>query len=217
MSKKKGKRVQEIDNSPVFRIITLGDSGVGKTSIINRYVKNIFNDNNPSTVGVSFAIKELYINKQKIRLKLIDTCGQERYKALTNAYLKNTDACFFIFALNDRDSFDNIKMWMDLFYQNHKINEIPSILIGNKSDLESDIEDNIINEFAQNTNIEFIKTSAKEKININEVMEKLAKILYKKSNFSDKQNINNIMISEKNPKKKKKCMSWIGGFLRDDN
>ena len=83
MSKKKGKRVQEIDNSPVFRIITLGDSGVGKTSIINRYVKNIFNDNNPSTVGVSFAIKELYINKQKIRLKLIDTCGQERYKALT--------------------------------------------------------------------------------------------------------------------------------------
>ena len=167
MSKKKGKRVQEIDNSPVFRIITLGDSGVGKTSIINRYVKNIFNDNNPSTVGVSFAIKELYINKQKIRLKLIDTCGQERYKALTNAYLKNTDVCFFIFALNDRDSFDNIKMWMDLFYQNHKINEIPSILIGNKSDLESDIEDNIINEFAQNTNIEFIKTSAKEKININ--------------------------------------------------
>ena len=79
-------------------------------------------------------------------------------KRLANAYLKNTDACFFIFALNDRDSFDNIKMWMDLFYENHKINEIPAILIGNKSDLESDIEDNIINEFAQNTNIEFIKT-----------------------------------------------------------
>ena len=72
----------------MFKIITLGDSGVGKTSIINRYVKNIFNENNASTVGMSSVIKQLKINKkQKFTLKLMDTCGQEKYRSLAFIYL----------------------------------------------------------------------------------------------------------------------------------
>ena len=215
MSKNKGKKEQESDDSLIFKIITLGDSGVGKTSIINRYANNTFDNNTSSTLGINFVIKDLYFNQQKVRLKLIDTCGQEKYRALAKAYFKNTDACFFIFALNDKDSFYNIKEWMDLFDENNNIKDIPILLLGNKNDLKSEIEDDIINEFVKSKIIKYIKTSAKDKININEAMEELSRMLYQKSNFSDKQNINNIIISQQKPKKKKKCMSWISGFLRD--
>ena len=170
-------------DSLMFKIITLGDSGVGKTSIINRYTKDIFYDNNSSTLGINQIIKEIYINEQKVQIKLIDTCGQEKYRSLAKAYLKNTDACFFIFALNDKDSFDNIKIWMNLFNENQNINEIPHILLGNKSDLKEQIEKSLIDEFANNNNIKYIKTSTKDKTNINEAVEDLCKLVYKKNIF----------------------------------
>ena len=92
----------------IYQIITLGDSGVGKISIINRYVNDVFNENNVSTVGLNFVIKELFFNKkQKVSLKLMDTCGQEKYRSLTRSFLQNADAILFIFALNDKDSFHN--------------------------------------------------------------------------------------------------------------
>jgi len=94
--KKKGNEEngENDENTITFIIITLGDSGVGKTSIINRYINNEFNDNNPSTIGMNFSFKKLYINKQKIKLKLMDTCGQEKYRSLTKTYLKNADFSF---------------------------------------------------------------------------------------------------------------------------
>ena len=188
-----------------FKIITLGDSGVGKTSIINRYIKNVFDDCITSTLGVSFAIKEVLVNKkEKVRLKLIDTCGQEKYQALTSSYLKNADAVLFIFALNDKESFDNIKKWMDLFYEKSIINEKPQMLLGNKSDLPYEINENLINEFVNNNNIKYIKTSAKNKININESIEEMGKILYQKYNHS-KSRQSKIIISYKEQKKKYDC------------
>ena len=219
MSKKKEKNAKKEEkeekdqNSLTFKIITLGDSGVGKTSIINRYVNNKFSDNTYSTVGVNFSIKELYFNEQKINLKLIDTCGQEKYQSLTKAYLKNTDACFFIFALNDKESFENIKNWMVLFNEQHNIKDIPVMLLGNKSDLKNEIDDNLINEFVKSNNIKYLETSAKEKKNINESMEELGKMLYQKHNGSDKQHHKEIIISNKKPKKKKNCNTWINDFL----
>jgi len=210
MSKKEDQNVQGVNKPLMFRIITLGNSGVGKTSIINRYTKNVFNDNNSSTIGINFFIKELYINKKKVEIKLIDTCGQEKYQALSKAYLKNTDACFFVFALNDKDSFDDIKKWMALFNQNQNINDIPHILLGNKSDLKPEVEESIIDEFVNKEKIRYIKTSAKKNENINEAMEELCKLIFQKKNFSNTQSINNIIISDKKTKKKKKkCLSWF--------
>ncbi len=213
MKGKKAKKEEKDDNSLTFKIITLGDSGVGKTSIINRYVNNIFSDNTSSTVGVNFSIKELYFNQQKINLKLIDTCGQEKYQSLTKAYLKNTDACFFIFAFNDKESFENIKQWMALFNDHNSIKDIPIMLLGNKSDLQKEIDDDLINEFVKSNKINYLETSAKDAKNINESMEELGKMLYLKHNGSDKGHHNKIIITYKKPKKKKNCNSWINDFL----
>ena len=201
----KNKNDKKKDDNLIFRIITLGDSGVGKTSIINRYVNNIFNENTSSTVGLNQAIKDVFFNKkEKVSLKLIDTCGQEKFKALTKSYLKNTDAVLFVFAFNDKDSFNNIKDWMNLFYENNKIKEKPQMLLGNKSDLKSEIDENLINDFVQSNKIRYIKTSAKDKININESIEEMGKILYQKYDPSKGQ-LNNIVISYKESKKKHNC------------
>ena len=201
----KNKNDKKKDGNLIFRIITLGDSGVGKTSIINRYVNNIFNENTSSTVGLNQAIKDVFFNKkEKVSLKLIDTCGQEKFKALTKSYLKNTDAVLFVFAFNDKDSFNNIKDWMNLFYENNKIKEKPQMLLGNKSDLKSEIDENLINDFVQSNKIRYIKTSAKDKININESIEEMGKILYQKYDPSKGQ-LNNIVISYKESKKKHNC------------
>ena len=117
-----------------FKIITLGDSGVGKTSIIKRFCENKFDDNNQSTIGISFTNKEIIVNKKdKIKLKLIDTCGQEKYRALSTVYFKNTDIVLFIFSMNDQESFDTIKYWMELFKNNNnKEEDIPKYLVGTK-------------------------------------------------------------------------------------
>ena len=88
------------ENADTMRVITLGESGVGKTSIIRRYIHNIFDENNLSTIGLNFSFKEVKLkNGKSINIKLIDTAGQEKYKALAKSYFKNVDAVLFVFML----------------------------------------------------------------------------------------------------------------------
>ena len=102
-----------------FKIITLGESGVGKTSILRRYVYNLYDDNSISTIGLSFVFKEITLkNNEKVQLKLIDTGGQEKYRALAKSYFKNADGVFFVYAIDNEDSFNNIKDWIELFNEN---------------------------------------------------------------------------------------------------
>ena len=207
VSKKKEKiKIKDVDFIE-FKIITLGDSGVGKTSIIKRFYDNSFNSNNASTIGMNCVVKDLYFNKQKVSLKLVDTCGQERYRALTKSYLKNVNAVFFVFAFNDKDSFDNINEWMEFFKENYRINEIPHILLGNKCDLNGEIDENIIDEYVKTNKLKYIKTSAKDNINIKDSFEELVRMLYQKDKPSNKQE-NKFLISYKQPKRKH-CMQCI--------
>ena len=156
-----------------FKVITLGDSGVGKTSIIRRYANNIFDESILSTVGVGFAFKEIELqNKKKIKLKLIDTAGQEKFKSLAKSYFKNVDGVLFVYSFEIPESFENLKEWIQLFNSNHNGKSgIPMFLIGNKSDLEekNEIEKNyklvieFLNEFKD---LKYYKTSAKDNISI---------------------------------------------------
>ena len=121
-----------------MRVIFLGDSGTGKTSIINRFINNKFDENLSSTPGINLSIKEIKIKDgNTITLKLLDTCGQEKYRALAKSYFRNADAVIFVFSINDKESFENIKNWINLFKKNHS-DEVyaPMYIAGNKSDLE---------------------------------------------------------------------------------
>jgi small GTP-binding protein len=209
--KKKENNNDKGENEIIFKIITLGDSGVGKTSIITRYTTGNFIENIASTLGVNFSYKNLIINKTvKITLKLIDTCGQEKYRSLSKAYFRNTDGVLFIFGLNDKDSFDNIKEWMECFNKECLLENVPKILVGNKCDLEIDKElnQNLIKEFAEENNIKYFETSARDNKNINELFEEMGKMIYKKGLPLDKQE-ESFVLSEIKQKKAGLCAKCL--------
>ena len=163
----------------VFKIITLGDSFVGKTSIFKKYIYKTFGETK-NTIGMNIFSKELTINNQKIRLLLVDTAGTEKYKSLQKQYFKNADAVLFVFAFNILESFQNIEQWIDVYSETNRIN-IPKYLIGNKNDLEKIVSDNNINDFLKkNKDFIFKSISAKnDDIKIDELFQEIGETLYK--------------------------------------
>ena len=173
---KENKEKKDLD---VFKIITLGDSGVGKTSIIKRFCENKFDDNNQSTIGINFSKKEMTANKNdKIILKLLDTCGQEKYRSLAKSYYKNAHAALFLFSMNDEESFDTINYWIESFNNNNNEENIPKYLVGTKNDLEIKVNNNLIDDFVRKNNIPFMSTSAKDNNNIDKLFEDIGKKIY---------------------------------------
>ena len=174
-----------------YNIITLGDSGVGKTSIFKRYTLNSFDDNSMSTLGMAFMTKKInFKNGDNIKLKLVDTAGQEKYISLVKSYYKNADAVLFVFSLHERESFDHIVDWMDKFKENNNKENIPKFLVGNKNDLEIVVEEDLLNDFIKKNDIDhYISTSAKNNQNIKELFGQMVQILYKTNRKSGDQKI----------------------------
>ena len=196
----------------LFKIITVGNSGVGKTSIIKRYIYNTFEDNTLSTVGLDFLLKTITLkNEKEIKLKLIDTGGQEKFRSLSKTYFRNAEGVLFVFALNNEQSFIEIKDWIKMFQDAHNGNpNIPKFLVGNKCDLnEKNIKQNDIDDFAKDNNLKYVETSAKDNILITELFQEIGEILYKdfvKSGKEHKsQKVENIEINEDKENKKKGC------------
>ena len=194
-----------------FKIITLGNPGVGKTSIIQRFVEDDFNANQLSTLGISYSFKVIKIEEKNIRLKLIDTGGQEKYRALAVSYFRHVDVVLFVFDLNNKSSFDSIQYWIDLFNENNNSKNIKGkYLIGNKDDLVQNVDQNLIDELSQNNGIEYLTTSAKTKYQIDALFTIIGGELYeylkKKKNNKDESNSPKIKVLAKtNVNKKKGC------------
>ena len=166
-------------SEPEFKIITLGNSGVGKTSIIQRFMSNDFNYNQLSTLGVAFSYKTIEINNQKIKFKLIDTGGQEKYRALSKSYFKHADVVLFVFDLNNKNSFESIQYWVDLFSENSgEKSIIGKYLIGNKNDLEQNVDQDLIDELVEKNNLLYMSTSAQTKHQIEELFQFIGGELY---------------------------------------
>ena len=199
----------------MMKVITLGESGVGKSSIIKRYVKNIFEDETLSTIGLNFYYKQIKLKNGKIlQFKLIDTAGQEKYKALSKSYFKNAEAVLFIFAFNSQDSFDNIKNWIELFDENRNGKTgIPKYLVGNKSDKEKEVDDGLINQLKEEyKDFKYYKTSAKNNDGIDKMFQDLGEDLYKilvekKGNPKTQKGIKITKYSKPKPKKDCICSS----------
>ena len=203
MSKKKEK--EEI----IFKIITRGDTNVGKTSIIRRFLYNVFEEESISTIGVSFSFKEVKLqNGQIIKLKLVDTAGQEKFKSVTKSYFKNTDGVLFVFDYNDEKSFENISEWIQIFEENKNKDTISRFLIANKSDLEHRVSEDSINSFLNQhkDKYKFEKTSALENINIEKVFQELAEELYKIHLNTANKGQNKKIILKSNYQQKGNCI-----------
>ena len=114
-----------------------------------------------------------------MKLKLIDTAGEEKYRSLSKTYYKNAEVVLFVFALNNEESFAEITNWLKKFKENSNSIEIPKYLIGNKADLERVIDKEQIEECSQNNNLKYIETSAKDNQNIDDLFNDIANNLYK--------------------------------------
>jgi len=203
------------------KVILVGDSSVGKTTIISRYL-NLYNPNPISTTGASYSVKEtLFENNIKISFEIWDTAGQEKYRSLNKIFYNNTNICFLVFDITERQSFDNIlNFWYKEVFEynnnNYSSNNILFGVIANKIDLEKNINVKVdeIKNFSDKIRADFILASAKNGIGINEIFMKLGKKFIeqnqKNSNniISNKQNqlkLEDFVIDQKVKKQKKCC------------
>ena len=185
----------EKDN-PVFKIITVGDSDVGKTAIIRRLVYNNFIPDTISTIGMNLFKYQITLkNKKDIILTILDTAGQEKFKSLGKKYFTNAHGVLFVFAHNSLESFENIESWIQMFEENKSSSlNIPKYLVGNKNDLESNVDVKLIDIFLQKyKDFRYKSTSAKkeEDNNVKELFQELGELIYEenKNNLNKKDNV----------------------------
>ncbi|KAM0675152.1 hypothetical protein GVAV_001495 [Gurleya vavrai] len=171
------------DYKYLFKIILIGDSGVGKTCLIKRYTDEIYQQNYISTIGVDFKIKTIQVNNEPVKLQIWDTAGQERFRTITNSYYRGAHGIIVVFDLTDRESFNSVSDWIEEI-KAHANENIEIVLIGNKVDLKEKIEvsDKMMEDFVAKSlnNSVFLKTSAKENYCVEEVFVKLASNLVEK-------------------------------------
>ena len=163
-----------------YKIILVGDSGVGKTSILKKFINNEFNEDIKCTINIDFFSKSIKIDKNLYtNLKIYDTAGQEKYRALIKKYYQGTDGIILVFDLTNENSFNKLKSWINEVSDNTEKAQI--ILVGNKADLiERKIDEETAENFAKQRDMKYIETSAKEGTNILLLFEELALDINKK-------------------------------------
>ena len=178
----------------LFKLILLGDSAVGKTNILSKYLRDEFDQNSKSTVGVEFSTRNIKIDSYIIKVQIWDTAGQERYRSITNAYYKGAKGGLLIFDLTRRATFDSIDKWIPDLKTNGDENMV-IILIGNKNDLKEQRE--VSTEEGENKakmfKMAYMETSALDGNNIENAFNELINTVYKKNYLKyEKELIKNI-------------------------
>ena len=182
----------------LFKIILVGDTSVGKTNIINKYIKNEFREDFYATIGVEFSHKKFVVENRKIKAQIWDTAGQERYKAITRAYYKGAKGAFIVYDITRRSTFDNIDKWM-LEIKDKTSKDIKLMIIGNKIDLkdEREVKNEEAMKKAESLRIPLMEASALDSTNVKEAFYDLLKEIYK----DIKENLNNPENKFQNDKK----------------
>ena len=166
-----------------FKIILLGDPAVGKTTLFNSFMDEEYNPFYLTTLNVDKKTNILRINQNtSAKLKIWDTCGQERYRSLTKIYLQGTHGVLLLYDITEENSFKNLDKWLSLINDCINKEEISIILVGNKIDMEvRKISTEKGQNFAEKNNLMFIETSSKEGTNVKDAFIMVTKDIIKKS------------------------------------
>ena len=192
------------------KVIVVGDSGVGKTSIISRYLDK-FNVNERSTIGASYSTKLQEIGKYTISFDIWDTAGQERFRSVNSMFYKEAYACIFVYDITNVESFNSIKTY---WYDSVKDNSIPEIIftvVGNKSDLyiKEKVKVKEVKEYCKEINASFFETSALENRSIDDIFIKMGENFVNSSifkKFKDNHDYDNkLSLKQKKIKKRRFC------------
>ena len=163
----------------IIKLLLLGDTAVGKTSILLKYINDTFDQSVISTIGVDYMDKIIDYDKYKIKLQIWDTSGQERFRSITRNFYRNADGVMVVFDLTKKATYDHVKVWLSEAYEHNE--DITTILIGNKLDLvnERDVSKEIAVNFANNNKLKYLETSAKNGTNIKESFNTIIDLLLK--------------------------------------
>ena len=160
------------------QLLIIGDSTVGKTSIITRFANGTFNSNYLATVGLDNFTKDEIIDNKTIRIKIWDTAGQERYKSLTKGFFRNAEGVMLVYDVTNSETYENLKYWMQSIKNNlgNSIDDIPIIIIGNKIDCqEREVSVEEAENFWKEQGFSYFETSAKTGENIEKTIKFLVK------------------------------------------
>ena len=174
----------------IFKIILIGSSGVGKSSILQRYIQKTFNDSYASTIGVDFFMKSINIGEKTIKLQLWDTAGTEKFRSITTGYYRGADAAFVVFDLSSKTSFKAVSEWIENYYKyKNPDSEKNVVLIGNKVDLvdKREVTQEEAENYVKDNNIFYFETSAKEGKNIEECFNFMAEKLLEQYENKDNE------------------------------
>ena len=163
-----------------FKVVVVGDSGVGKTNLIKRFINDTFNKDSKATVGVEFLSKTYLINQEVFKIEIGDTAGQERYKSITAAYYKGAKGAMIVYDVTNQTSFDNVDNWANEIKEKAARN-INLMIVGNKTDLTDKIvvTSEVATEKAKALEIPIMETSALDSTNVKEAFYQLLREMYK--------------------------------------
>lgn len=188
---------------PLYKIILVGDSNVGKTSIMNKFVKDTFEQNMISTIGVDFEIKQIIAKNQTISMQIWDTAGQERFRSLTHSYYRGADAVILVFNLQQEESLSTLDRWISDIKE-YTSENVPIVLVGNKLDVIK-IDEERVKKIAELLKLKLFLTSAKNANNINNVFEFIGEVLVDNKKYVVRTKKKTIVTKIKEMRKKTCC------------
>ncbi|XP_068179219.1 ras-related protein Rab-42b isoform X2 [Antennarius striatus] len=166
-----------------FRFIMLGDSTVGKSSLLKRYTEDLFTQSVNQTVGVDFYVHFLEVEPGvRVKLQFWDTAGQERFRSVTRSYYRNSVGGLLVFDISNRESFDHINEWYDEIYDRVQPQRLQFMLVGQKCDLDAEGERVVSQEdaekLAEQLGVPYVEVSAKTGENVKDIFEQLTQTVY---------------------------------------
>ncbi|XP_070571672.1 ras-related protein Rab-35-like isoform X1 [Ptychodera flava] len=191
----------------LFKLLIIGDSGVGKSSLLLRFADNTFTGTYITTIGVDFKIRTIDVNGEKVKLQIWDTAGQERFRTITTTYYRGTHGVIVVYDVTSADSFVNVKRWLHEIDQN--CDNVARILVGNKNDCPDKkvVESDDAKKFAEQMGVQLFETSAKENINVEEMFNAITQLVLqqKKRNAELLSKQNDRIKIDSSKRKKSKC------------
>ncbi|XP_057375495.1 ras-related protein Rab-11A-like [Daphnia carinata] len=173
-----GTRDDEYDY--LFKVVLIGDSGVGKSNLLSRFTRNEFNLESKSTIGVEFATRSIQVDGKTIKAQIWDTAGQERYRAITSAYYRGAVGALLVYDIAKHLTYENVERWLKEL-RDHADQNIVIMLVGNKSDLRHlrSVPTDEAKAFAERHSLSFIETSALDCTNVETAFHNILTEIYR--------------------------------------
>ncbi len=191
------------------KVLILGESKVGKSSILNRFTEGSYSENLPPTLGIDYKIVRHKVAGMEGKLQIWDTAGQERFRSITESFYKGCNAVLLVFDLSDRESFVKVKTWLSNIHEKAGMGVL-IVLLGNKCDLRTKpgvemIPQPEIDALVQETQIQYFSTSAKEDVNVTEAFGYAARMVAEREREAKVSSLTDLRINAKAPEPKDKC------------